>query len=102
MRARIKILSNHENGTISKKATVCTYIGISFKFFHLNPEHHSHSEMLETGRGADFKSSMYRDFPGGPVVKTSSSNAGGAGSIPGWGVKIPHASWPKIQNIKQK
>ena len=29
------------------------------------------------------------DFPGSPVVKTSPSNAGGAGSIPGWGAKIP-------------
>ena len=27
--------------------------------------------------------------------------AGGAGSIPGWGAKIPHASWLKNQNIKQ-
>ena len=37
------------------------------------------------------------------MVKTSPSNAGGAGSIPGRGAKIPHASWPKIQkNIKQK
>ena len=36
------------------------------------------------------------------MVKTLPSNAGGAGSIPGWGVKIPHASWPKNQNIKQK
>ena len=43
-----------------------------------------------------------RDFPGGPVVKISPSNAGGVGSIPGWGAKIPHASWPKNQNIKQK
>ena len=82
MRARIKILSNHENGTISKKATVCTYIGISFKFFHLNPEHHSHSEMLETGRGADFKSSMYRDFPGGPVAKAPCSQCRGHGFDP--------------------
>ena len=39
-----------------------------------------------------------RDFPGGPVVKTSPSNAGDAGSIPGPGAKIPHASWPK-QNV---
>ena len=30
------------------------------------------------------------DFPCGPVVKTSLSNAGGAGSIPGQGTKIPH------------
>ena len=36
-----------------------------------------------------------RDFPGGPVVKTSPSNAGGVGSIPGWGARIPHTSWPK-------
>ena len=35
------------------------------------------------------------DFPGGPVVKTSPSNAGGEGSIPLWGAKIFHASWPK-------
>ena len=45
---------------------------------------------------------LTRDFPGGPVVKTSPSNAGGAGSIRGWGAKIPHASGPKNQNIKQK
>ena len=43
-----------------------------------------------------------RDFPGSPVVKTSPSNAGSAGSIPGQGIKIPHASRPKHQNIKQK
>ena len=36
------------------------------------------------------------------MVKTLLSNAGGEGSIPGWGAKIPHASWPKNQNIKQK
>ena len=33
-----------------------------------------------------------RDFPGGPVVKTSPSSAGDEGLIPGWGTKIPHAS----------
>ena len=42
------------------------------------------------------------DFPGSPVVKTSPSNARDTGSISGWGAKIPHASWPKTQNIKQK
>jgi len=40
-----------------------------------------------------FKKPM--DFPGGPVVKTSPSNAGGTGSIPNWGDKIPHALLPK-------
>ena len=34
------------------------------------------------------------------MVKTSPSNAGGGGSIPGQGAKIPHASQPKNQNIK--
>ena len=38
-----------------------------------------------------------RDFPGGPVVKTSPSSVGGAGSIPGWGAKIPHASDQKTK-----
>ena len=36
-------------------------------------------------------------LPSGPVVKTSPSN-----SIPGWGAKIPHASWTKTQSIEQK
>ena len=31
------------------------------------------------------------DFPGGPVVKNPPSNAADAGSIPGWGTRIPHA-----------
>ena len=41
------------------------------------------------------KQSQLWDFPGGPVVKTSPSNAGGAGSVPGWGAKVPHAWWQK-------
>ena len=36
----------------------------------------------------------HRDFPGGQVVKTSPSNAGGVGLIPGQGAKILHALWP--------
>ena len=31
---------------------------------------------------------LFRDFPGGPVGKILPSNAGYAGSIPGWGAKI--------------
>ena len=34
------------------------------------------------------------------MVKTLPSSAGGVGSIPGGGAKIPHASRPKHQNIK--
>ena len=35
---------------------------------------------------------MLWNFPGGPVVKDPPYNAGDAGSIPGWGTGIPHAS----------
>ena len=43
------------------------------------------------------------DFPGSPIVKPSSpSSAEGVGSIPGQGTKIPCATWPQKQNIKQK
>ena len=36
------------------------------------------------------------------MIKILLSNAGGAGSIPVWRAKLPHASWPKNQNPKQK
>ena len=35
---------------------------------------------------------MRGEFSGVPVVKNPPSNAGDAGSIPGWGTKIPHAA----------
>ena len=41
------------------------------------------------------------DFAGGPVAKTSPSNAEDGATIPGLRAKIPHASWPKKQNIKR-
>ena len=40
------------------------------------------------------------DFPRGPVVKTSPSNAGGVGSTPGQGAQIPHASMAKTKKHK--
>ena len=39
-----------------------------------------------------------RDFPGGPVVNTLPSNAGGVGLIPE--LRSHNVSWPKNQNIK--
>ena len=48
-----------------------------------------------------FKRRINRDFPGGPVVETLPSRAQGVSSIPGQGTKIPHASWPKNQNMKK-
>lgn len=50
---------------------------------------------------AGSKDTQKRDSPGSPVVKTLSSHAGGAGSISDGGAKIPHAFWPKNENIKQ-
>ena len=42
---------------------------------------------------------LWREFfPGGPGVKASPSNAGGAGSIPGPGARIPYAVRPKNKN----
>ena len=41
-----------------------------------------------------------RNFPGGPVVMTSSSSVGDVGLIPGQGAKISHPLWPENQNIK--
>ena len=38
-----------------------------------------------------------QDFSGGPVVKTSPSNEGVAGSIPAWGTKIPRVKWQGSQ-----
>ena len=43
-----------------------------------------------------------RDFPGSLVVQTFPSNAKDAGSVPGQGAKITHASWPNKQKVKQK
>ena len=36
------------------------------------------------------------------MVKTSPSNAEGAGSVPGQRAKILYASWPKTQNINNR
>ena len=35
------------------------------------------------------------------MVKTSPTNTGDAGLISGWGIKIPHSSWPKNQSINR-
>ena len=42
------------------------------------------------------------DFPGGPVVGTLPSSAGGVGSIPGQGARIPHASGSRDHSINWK
>ena len=47
------------------------------------------------GREGNTQKCPMRDFPGGPLIKTSPSNAGGAGSISGQRTRIPHASQRK-------
>ena len=47
--------------------------------------------LVLSGKEIVIKNLRARDFPGGPAVKNTPSNAGDAGSIPGWGTKIPHA-----------
>ena len=42
------------------------------------------------------------DFLGGPAFKTSPSNAGVSGLIPGWEAKISHSSWPKKKKETEK
>ena len=44
--------------------------------------------------------SSYQDFPDCPVVTASPSNVEGAGLIPDWEAKIPHASQPKKSESK--
>ena len=42
------------------------------------------------------------NFLGGPAFKTSPSNAGVSGLIPGWEAKISHASWPKKKETEKQ
>ena len=43
------------------------------------------------------RSMVSRGFPSGPLAKTWPSSAQGMGSIPGLGIKIPHAASPKTR-----
>ena len=53
-------------------------------------------EMFDEVKPKKVNKNNWRDLSGGPVVKMSPSDAGGAGLIPHLGAKIPHASWPKL------
>ena len=61
------------------------------------PRQERQHSRLELPSGAEFIKTTGEDFPSAPVVKTSPSNAGGAGSIPGQRAKIPQDSWPENQ-----
>ena len=46
----------------------------------------------DTEKVGDSKTKYSRDLPAGLVAKTPSSNAGGMGFTPAWGIKILHAT----------
>ena len=53
------------------------------------------SVILTFHGGGKIKNNDLGDVSGSPVVEALPSNAGGAGSTPGWGINMPHASRPK-------
>ena len=55
---------------------------------------------IVTQEGISFRKGLLGDFPGGPMVKTSPSSAGGVGSIPDWRAKILHTWRPKKSKPK--
>ena len=42
------------------------------------------------------------EFPGSSVDRTRTSTVGGIGSIPGWGTKIPQATWHGPKKTKKQ
>ena len=89
---------NCESGIVFRDDTFCSefFGGFLKSFFKL-----SLNGIAQVSLSNNILKIKKRDFPGGPVVKTEPSNAGGESSIPGQGAGIPHASQPKDQNIKQ-
>ena len=61
----------------------------------MNPDNQSLSE--NEGKWRDNEEEG-EDLPGCPVVRTLPSTARGAGSIPGWRTKIPHACRQKAKH----
>ena len=60
---------------------------------------HSNTKMKccisSRGKQIPLKNISLRDVPGGPVVEKPPPNAGDTGSIPGQGIKFPHANMPQ-------
>ena len=45
---------------------------------------------------------IFREFPGGPVVRTQCFHCWGLGSIPGWQTKIPQAMLCREKKKKKR
>ena len=50
---------------------------------------------------AEYFRREFGDFSGVPMVKLYALNAGGVGSIPGWGTKIPNDLWHSQKKKKE-
>ena len=61
---------------------ICTCECVAIKYTH------AHTNELNPS----FEEGKEGSFPGGPVVKNLSCSVGDVCSIPGWGIKMPHAS----------
>lgn len=69
----------------------------------LHPARSQPLDPLGEGVLDDLSSTKHpRDLPGGPVAGISPATAGSAFSAPGWGARIPHASWPRDQTTEQR
>ena len=67
--------------------------GMNISLLNVTLVHSAHMQLKSTRKCFIMvQEYAYRDFPGGPVVKNPSCNAGEAGSIPGLGTKIQHAA----------
>ena len=97
-------MANWKGGEFGRE-WIHVYMWLSPFAFHLKLSQHClligytpTQKILKKGR--EEKEVSFRDFPHGPMIKTSPSNAGDMGLIPDRGAKIPHVLGPKYQNIK--
>ena len=109
LRVTKKTVTNHSAGhsRLGTEDTTCCDFALTV-MRTLRPESAPGTSQVEGRKAARQTTKISFDggggvpgyFPGGAVVKTLPSNAESAGSTPGWGASIPHASLPKNQNIK--
>ena len=78
----------HEKGYTVQILIIKNLPSLNKKSRHLDKEYSWDREAFHSDKGNRWSRGCIRDFPGGPVVKTSPFNA----AIPGPGPKIPHAS----------
>ena len=88
----VQPVCDHRGNALSKPPSSSPRSGHTLLFFLLSPVVCKPSSKHRSPRNypRSFIKTLLRDFPHGPVIKNLPFNAGDAGSIPGWGIKIPH------------